>query len=124
MIKILLVEDNDMLRNMLSRRLQRQGYQLTVATDGMEALEKARVEQPHLIIMDIGLPILDGWQATQHIKLMPETSHIPVIALTAHAFVRDRDKSLAVGCDDYLTKPVDFEQLLNTVEMHLNRVLA
>ncbi|MGB6167970.1 MAG: response regulator, partial [Geitlerinemataceae cyanobacterium] len=104
MPKILLIEDNEMNRDMLSRRLQRKGFEVTIALDGMEGVEMAKT-LPDLILMDMGLPILDGWQATQKIKANPQTSSIPIIALTAHAISGDREKCLAVGCDDYDTKP-------------------
>ena len=116
MAKILLVEDNEMNRDMLSRRLERRGYEVALAVDGNEGLEKARSEQPHLILMDMSLPGLDGWEATRQLKEDGATSGIPVIALTAHAMAGDREKALAAGCDDYDTKPVDFKRLLGKIQ--------
>ena len=116
MARILLVEDNEMNRDMLSRRLERRGYEVTLAVDGNEGLEKARSEQPDLILMDMSLPGLDGWEATRQLKEDEATSGIPVIALTAHAMAGDREKALAAGCDDYDTKPVDFKRLLGKIQ--------
>lgn len=112
MFKILLVEDNEMNRDMLSRRLKRQGYEVVVATDGQQGLLMAEAESPALILMDMSLPELDGWEATRRLKAGKSTQHIPVIALTAHAMVDDREKAFAAGCDDYDTKPVEFQRLL------------
>jgi CheY-like chemotaxis protein len=109
---ILLVEDNEMNRDMLARRLQRRGYQVSVATDGGEGVAKARAEQPDLILLDIGLPVIDGWEAIRKLKGAEETSQIPVIALTAHAMVGDRERAMESGFDDYDAKPVEFERLL------------
>lgn len=109
---ILLVEDNEMNRDMLARRLQRRGYQVSVATDGGEGVAKARAEQPDLILLDIGLPVVDGWEAIRKLKGAEETSQIPVIALTAHAMVGDRERAMESGFDDYDAKPVEFERLL------------
>ncbi|MGB3240871.1 MAG: response regulator [Geitlerinemataceae cyanobacterium] len=120
MPKILLIEDNEMNRDMLSRRLQRKGFEVTIALDGMEGVEMAKT-LPDLILMDMGLPILDGWQATQKIKANPQTSSIPIIALTAHAISGDREKCLAVGCDDYDTKPVEFPRLLEKIHTLLSQ---
>ncbi|MGB5897832.1 MAG: response regulator [Geitlerinemataceae cyanobacterium] len=120
MPKILLIEDNEMNRDMLSRRLQRKGFEVTIALDGMEGVEMAKT-LPDLILMDMGLPILDGWQATQKIKANPQTSSIPIIALTAHAISGDREKCLAVGCDDYDTKPVEFPRLLDKIHTLLSQ---
>jgi two-component system, cell cycle response regulator DivK len=114
MAKILLVEDNEMNRDMLSRRLQRKGFEVTIALDGVQGIEMAKTI-PDLILMDMGLPILDGWQATKQIKANPQTASIPIIALTAHAIAGDREKCLAVGCDDYDTKPVEFPRLLEKI---------
>ena len=115
MSKILLVEDNEMNRDMLSRRLERQGYEVVVAADGQQGLLMAEVEKPALILMDMSLPELDGWEATRRLKAEAATRHIPVIALTAHAMVNDREKAYAAGCDDYDTKPVEFPRLLNKI---------
>ena len=112
MAKILVVEDNEMNRDMLTRRLERKGYQVTVAADGAESIAVARSETPDLILMDMSLPVLDGWEATRQLKGAPETRAIPIIALTAHAMSGDRDKALEAGCDDYDTKPIDLPRLL------------
>lgn len=114
-MKILLVEDNEMNRDMLSRRLKRRGFELVFAADGQEAVDMARSEAPSLILMDMGLPVIDGWEATRRIKADPRTRDIPVIALTAHAMAADRDQCLAAGCDDFDTKPVDIERLLGKI---------
>jgi CheY-like chemotaxis protein len=116
MAKILLVEDNEMNRDMLSRRLTRRGYEVTLAVDGEQGVAMARSEAPALILMDMSLPGLDGWEATRQIKATPETRGIPVVALTAHAMAGDREKALAAGCDDFDTKPVDLERLLGKIE--------
>jgi CheY-like chemotaxis protein len=116
MQKILLVEDNEMNRDMLSRRLKRKGYDVVVAIDGAEGLAKARSESPALILMDMSLPVLDGWEATRQIKADPQLSAVPVIALTAHAMTGDREKALEAGCDDYDTKPIELKRLLE--KMH------
>ena len=116
MAKILLVEDNEMNRDMLSRRLQRRGYEVVVAVDGQEGVAKARAETPALILMDMSLPVLDGWEATRELRADPATRSIPVIALTAHAMAGDREKALAVGCDDFDTKPIELERLLGKIE--------
>ena len=110
-MKILLVEDNEMNRDMLSRRLARRGYAVLAAMDGQAAIEAALREQPDLVLMDMGLPVLDGWEATRRIKANPRTATIPVIALTAHAMAADRERALAAGCEDFDTKPVDLERL-------------
>ena len=115
MAKILIVEDNEMNRDMLSRRLARRGYEIAVAVDGEQGLALARAEPPALILMDMSLPGLDGWEATRRLKSMPETRAIPVIALTAHAMAGDREKAVAAGCDDFDTKPVDFPRLLEKI---------
>ncbi|MEX2244723.1 MAG: response regulator [Fimbriimonadaceae bacterium] len=119
MPKILLVEDNEMNRDMLSRRLLRRGYEVVIAVDGENGLALAESEAPDLIIMDMSLPILDGWEAARRLKAAPATRHIPVIALTAHAMSSDRDKALEAGCDDYDTKPVELPRLLGKVEFLL-----
>ena len=116
MAKILLVEDNEMNRDMLSRRLKRKGYEVIMAVDGREGVEKAHDEQPQLILMDMSLPELDGWEATRQLKGMDDTRNIPVIALTAHAMAGDREKAIEAGCDDYDIKPVDFKRLLGKIE--------
>jgi CheY-like chemotaxis protein len=115
-MKILLVEDNEMNRDMLSRRLSRRGYDLVFAGDGAVAVEMALGESPRLILMDMGLPVMDGWEATRRIKADPRTRAIPVIALTAHAMAADREKALAAGCDDFDTKPVDIARLVAKIE--------
>lgn len=116
MPKILIVEDNEENRDALSRRLQRRGYQVVIATDGLLGVQLTKVERPDLILMDMNMPELDGWEATRQIKGFPETAHIPVIALTAHAMTGDRDRALAAGCIDYHTKPVELPQLLSQIE--------
>ncbi|NMG59240.1 response regulator [Geitlerinema sp. P-1104] len=120
MAKILLVEDNEMNRDMLSRRLRRKGYEVVVATDGAEGVELSQAEIPDLILMDMGLPVMDGWEATRVIKADGKTEHIPIIALTAHAIAGDREKCLAAGCDDYDTKPVEFPRLLAKIQTFLS----
>ena len=121
MEKLLLVEDNEMNRDMLTRRLERKGYEITIAVDGADGVQKARSENPDLILMDLSLPNIDGWEATRMLKASPETKHIPVIALTSHAMAGDRDRSLEAGCDEYDTKPVDFYRLLSKIELLLSR---
>jgi two-component system, cell cycle response regulator DivK len=119
MTKILLVEDNEMNRDMLSRRLKRKGYDVITATDGARGISMAQSEEPALILMDISLPVVDGLQATRQLKAAPETRDIPIIALTAHAMAGDREKCLEAGCNDYATKPVEFPQLLAKIEAFL-----
>ena len=119
MSKILIVEDNEMNRDMLSRRLTRRGYEIVVAQDGQEGLDKMRSETPDLVLMDMGLPVLDGWQATSQAKASEDISSIPVIALTAHALEQDRVKAMAAGADDYDTKPVNLSRLIEKIENHL-----
>ena len=116
MAKILLVEDNEMNRDMLSRRLERRGYEVVCALDGQQAVALAKTEAPALILMDMSLPVLDGWEATRSIKAAPETKCIPVIALTAHAMASDAEKARECGCDDYDTKPVELTRLLGKME--------
>ena len=116
MPRILLVEDNEMNRDMLSRRLQRKGYSVLIAVDGEQGLATAYSEMPDLILMDISLPFIDGYEVTRRLKANPRTKHIPVIALTAHALLTDRDKALKAGCNDYDTKPVDFSRLTEKIE--------
>ncbi len=115
-MKILLVEDNEMNRDMLSRRLARRGYVVVVAVDGDQGIELARQDAPDLILMDMSLPVVDGWEATRRLKAAPETRSIPIIALTAHAMGGDRDRALEAGCDDYDTKPVELPRLLSKIE--------
>src|SRR5437879_11677029 len=119
MSKILLVEDNEMNRDMLSRRLQRKGYEVVIAVDGGEGVEMAHSQSPDLILMDMSLPVLDGWEATRRLKAAPDTASIPVIALTAHAMASDREKAVEAGCDDYDTKPIELHGLDRQVEAAL-----
>jgi CheY-like chemotaxis protein len=116
MTKILLIEDNLMNRDMLSRRLMRKGYDVVIAVDGEQGVTMARSETPDLILMDMSLPVLDGWEATGQLKAAAETQAIPVIALTAHAMVGDREKAVEAGCDDFDTKPIEFSRLLGKIE--------
>jgi CheY-like chemotaxis protein len=119
--RILLVEDNELNRDMLSRRLTLRGFDVSIAVDGLQAVSKAPQEMPDLILMDISLPEMDGWDATRRIKADPATRSIPVIALTAHAMAGDRERSLEVGCDDFDTKPVELERLLGKINTLLAR---
>ena len=121
MAKILLVEDNEMNRDMLSRRLERKGFAVAIAVDGSEGVRKADTESPDLILMDMSLPVLDGWEATRRIKSTPQTSHIPIIALTAHAMAGDREKALEAGCDDYDVKPIELPRLLEKIQTLLDK---
>lgn len=121
MPRILLVEDQELNRDMLSRRLIRKGFDITMAEDGQKGVDMAAAELPDLILMDMSLPIIDGWEATRRIKADPRTAKIPVIALTAHAMAGDREKALDAGCDDYDTKPVDLERLLTKINAMLAR---
>lgn len=121
MTKILLVEDNELNRDMLSRRLQRRGFEVVNAVNGQEGVEMAHSEAPELILMDISLPIMDGWEATRKIKKSPKMRSTPIIALTAHAMVGDREKSLEAGCDDYDTKPIDFQRLLQKMKILMEK---
>jgi CheY-like chemotaxis protein len=121
MPKILLVEDNEMNRDMLSRRLQRRGYEVVIAVDGQEGVALAQAEAPDLILMDMSLPVMDGWEATRQLKAASETIAIPVIALTAHAMSGDREKAMEAGCDDYDAKPIDLPRLLAKIEALLRR---
>ena len=116
MTKILYVEDNEMNRDMLSRRLSRKNYEVLLAFDGQEGLEKMKVENPDLVLMDMGLQVLDGWEATKNAKSDEEIKNIPIIALTAHALESDREKALECGADDFDTKPVDFKRLLEKIK--------
>ena len=119
MVKILLVEDNEMNRDMLSRRLKRRGYEVAIAVNGAEGVAMANSATPDLILMDMSLPVMDGWEATKNIKADPATESIPVIALTAHAMSGDREKALQAGCDDYDTKPIELSRLLTKIETFL-----
>lgn len=119
MAKILLVEDNEMNRDMLSRRLERRGFTVVIAVDGSIGIAKARSEAPDLILMDMSLPVIDGWEATRQLKADPATAKIPVIALTAHAMAEDREKALGAGCDDFDTKPVELTRLLGKIDAML-----
>jgi CheY-like chemotaxis protein len=121
MPRILLVEDNEMNRDMLSRRLQRKGYEVLIAVDGEAGVQMAASERPDLILMDMSLPSVDGWEATRRIKGLPETASIPIIALTAHVMTGDRDKAIEAGCDDYDSKPIDFERLLGKIQALLGK---
>jgi CheY-like chemotaxis protein len=116
MPRILLVEDNEMNRDMLSRRLARRGFEVLIAVDGQQGVEKTRAESPDLVLMDMSLPVLDGWEATRRLKSSDATKHIPIIALTAHAMSGDREKTLEAGCDDYDTKPIELPRLLSKIE--------
>jgi two-component system, cell cycle response regulator DivK len=122
--KLLLVEDNEMNRDMLSRRLTRRGYEVAIAIDGAQGLAMAQSEHPDLILMDMSLPVMDGWEATRQIKAAEDTGHLPVIGLTANAMAGDREKALDAGCDDYDTKPVDLERLLKKIEDLLSRAMT
>ena len=124
MTRILLVEDNEMNRDMLSRRLQRRGYEVVIAVDGQQGLAMARSEAPDLVLMDMSLPVIDGWEATRALKAADETRRIPVIALTAHAMSTDRDRALEAGCDDYDTKPIELSRLLGKMEALIGRTGA
>jgi two-component system cell cycle response regulator DivK len=119
-LKVLLVEDNELNRDMLSRRLSRRGYEVVVAVDGQQGIDMARSEHPDIILMDISLPVLDGWAATRALRADDATRSTPVIALTAHAMVGDRDRSLEAGCDDYDTKPIELDRLLEKMKRLLH----
>jgi CheY-like chemotaxis protein len=121
MPRLLLVEDNEMNRDMLSRRLIRRGFEVVMAVDGAEALAMAQGQHPALILMDMDLPVIDGWEATRRLKADPTTAAIPVIGLTAHAMEGDREQCLAAGCDDYDTKPIDLSRLLDKITAQLAR---
>jgi two-component system, cell cycle response regulator DivK len=121
MAKILLIEDNEMNRDMLSRRLARKGYEVKIAVDGQQGVDMARSETPDLILMDMSLPVLDGWEATRQLKSASETRTIPIIALTAHAMVGDRENAVKAGCDDFDTKPIELPRLLEKIEALLGR---
>ena len=119
MPKLLLVEDHEEIWDFLSRRLRRRGFEVLVATDGRVGVERARSERPGLVLLDMNLPVMDGWTAARALKADPATGRIPIIALTAHALAGDRDKALAAGCDDYHPKPVDFSRLVTQIEVWL-----
>jgi two-component system, cell cycle response regulator DivK len=121
MARILLVEDNEMNRDMLGRRLQRRGYEVIIAIDGAEGVAKAQADAPDLILMDMSLPVLDGWEATRRLKAAPETRAIPVIALTAHAMAGDREKVMEAGADDYDSKPIEIDRLLGKIQSLLSK---
>lgn len=121
MVKILLVEDNEMNRDMLGRRLMRKGFEIDVAGNGLEAIEQANAGMPDLIVMDMNMPEMDGWEATRRIRAQEATSGIPIIAFTACALAEDREACLAAGCDDYETKPVDFKSLCDKIDNLLKR---
>ena len=116
MARILLVEDNEINRDMLSRRLERKGFAVSIAVDGAQALERAAADLPDLILMDMSLPLIDGWEATRRLKAADHTRHIPVIALTAHAMAGDREQAIAAGCDDFDTKPIELSRLLDKMQ--------
>ena len=120
MSKILLIEDNEMNRDMLSRRLQRKGFEVALAVDGQQGIDAVRQDRPDLIIMDMSLPVLDGWEATRQLKADPETRDIPIIGLSAHAMAGDREKAMNAGCDDYDTKPVELPRLLDKIRRWLD----
>ena len=121
MAKILLVEDNEMNRDMLSRRLERKGYTVVMAVDGAEGVAKAQAEAPDLILMDMSLPLLDGWEATRQLKANPATKAIPIIALTAHAMAEDERRAREAGCDDFDIKPIELERLVGKIQTQLAR---
>jgi CheY-like chemotaxis protein len=116
MARILLVEDNDMNRDMLSRRLERKGHQVTIATDGQQAIDMVSSDKPDLVLMDMSLPVIDGWEATRRLKASEATRPIPIIALTAHAMAEDERKAREAGCDDYDTKPIELPRLLEKID--------
>src|SRR3954449_629203 len=121
MAKILVVEDNETNQKIIVRRLEKRGYEMVIASDGQEGIDQGRAQAPDLILMDMSLPIIDGWEATRRLKAAVETQRIPIIALTAHAMVGDREKALAAGCDDYDVKPIELERLLGKIETLLAR---
>ena len=124
MPRILLVEDNELNLDMLSRRLRRKKFEVVTAVDGQEGIDMAEADRPDLILIDMSLPVLDGWEATRRLKANPETRDIPIIALTAHAMSEDRQEALAAGCDDYDTKPVELPRLLRKIAEQLERIGA
>ena len=121
MARILLVEDNEMNRDMLSRRLSRKGFEVLIAVDGQQGVEKTMSESPDLVLMDMSLPVLDGWEATRRLKADADTRPVPIIALTAHAMAGDREKAMEAGCDDYDTKPIELPRLLSKIEELLGK---
>lgn len=121
-IRLLLVEDNEMNRDMLSRRLIRKGFEVLIAVDGQEGIDQTLAEKPDLILMDMSLPIVDGWEATRRLKANPDCCNIPIIGLTAHAMDGDREKCLQAGCNEYETKPVDLASLLDKISHQLNQI--
>ncbi len=121
MARILLVEDNEMNRDMLSRRLARRDHEISIAVDGQQALDKVRAERPELILMDMSLPVMDGWEATRRLKADDDTKMIPIIALTAHAMASDEEKAREAGCDDFDTKPIELPRLLEKIQKQLSR---
>lgn len=123
-MKVLLVEDNEMNRDMLSRRLQRRGWDVAIAVDGAQGLAMAASERPSVVLMDMSLPVIDGWEATRRLRADPAIAHLPVIALTAHAMSGDREKAMSAGCDDFDTKPVEFERLVGKIEALVKRASA
>ncbi len=122
MARILLVEDNAMNMDMLSRRLARRGHEVIPALDGADGIEKALRQRPDIILMDMSLPVIDGWEAARRVKAAPETAGIPILALTAHAMAGDRERALAAGCDDYDTKPIDLGRLVDKIDALLSRM--
>jgi CheY-like chemotaxis protein len=124
MARILLVEDNEMNRDMLSRRLIRKGHEVLIAVDGAAAIAMAAAERPDIVLMDMSLPVVDGWEATRRLKADAATKAVPILALTAHAMAADRDKALAAGCDDYDTKPIELPRLLEKIERLLHNKAA
>ena len=121
MAKILLVEDNEMNRDMLSRRLMKRKHEVVIAVDGQQGVDMASSENPEIILLDMSLPVIDGWEAARQLKADEATRHIPIIALTAHAMAGDREKTIEAGCDDYDTKPVEFKRLLGKIEALLSK---
>lgn len=121
MARILLVEDNEMNRDMLSRRLLRNGHEVSIAVDGQQAIDMARAEQPEIVLMDLSLPVIDGWEATRQLRASPDTAGLRIIALTSHAMSGDKERALAAGCDDYDTKPLDLARLLGKIAAQLAR---
>jgi CheY-like chemotaxis protein len=119
MVKILYIEDNEDNIYVVSRRLQRKGYEVLIARDGAEGLVQAKSRAPALILVDLGLPVIDGWEVTRQLRLAPETAAVPIIALSAHAMPEDRERALAAGCNDFIAKPVDFPHLINRIEILL-----
>jgi two-component system cell cycle response regulator DivK len=124
MPRILIIEDNEENRDALARRLQRRGYDVVMAGDGQQGVEMAKSEKPDLILMDMNMPVLDGWRASQLVRADPETRELPIIGLTAHALAGDREKALQAGCSDYHTKPVDFPRLLAQIEALIRKGVA